>query len=247
MPQTKLDLVNQTTGVLPSASFPTLTGDVSNTALATTVTKVNGTSLAGLATGLLKNTTATGVPSIAVAGTDYATPSAVQQESYTFTATDSGTANAYAVSYTPAPTLVAGSAGSFKAANASTGASTLAVNGGTATAIKQNGNSTALSTGSITAGQIIDWTYDGTVFQIIVAAASTVINFVDNEVVGGTSNGVNATFTLANIPTTGSVSLFLNGVLQQAGSGNDYTISGLTITMLNIPLTGDKLLANYRH
>jgi hypothetical protein len=32
---------------------------------------LNGTSLAGLATGLLKNTTTTGVPSIAVAGTDY--------------------------------------------------------------------------------------------------------------------------------------------------------------------------------
>jgi hypothetical protein len=36
-----------------------------------TVTKLNSTSLAGLATGLLKNTTGTGVPSIAVANTDY--------------------------------------------------------------------------------------------------------------------------------------------------------------------------------
>ena len=41
---------------------------------AVTVTKINGTSLAGLATGLLKNTTTTGVPSIATAGTDYLTP-----------------------------------------------------------------------------------------------------------------------------------------------------------------------------
>lgn len=55
----------------------TLTGDVTsagstfngsaNNTNATTVTKINGTSLAGLATGILKNTTATGVPSIAVA------------------------------------------------------------------------------------------------------------------------------------------------------------------------------------
>lgn len=36
--------------------------------LAGAVTKINGTSLAGLATGILKNTTSTGVPSIAVAG-----------------------------------------------------------------------------------------------------------------------------------------------------------------------------------
>jgi hypothetical protein len=54
--------------------MPTFTGDVTNSGLAMTVVKINGTSLAGLTTGLLKNTTATGVPSIAVAGTDYLTP-----------------------------------------------------------------------------------------------------------------------------------------------------------------------------
>lgn len=55
-----------------------ITGDVTytspsfdgtgNVTASSTVTKVNGTSLAGLATGILKNTTSTGVPSIAVAG-----------------------------------------------------------------------------------------------------------------------------------------------------------------------------------
>jgi hypothetical protein len=44
-----------------------LSGDVTGTQSATTVGKINGTSLAGLGTGILKNTTATGVPSIAVA------------------------------------------------------------------------------------------------------------------------------------------------------------------------------------
>lgn len=43
-----------------------------------TVTKLNGTSLAGLSTGILKNTTTTGVPSIAVAGTDYISPLSLQ-------------------------------------------------------------------------------------------------------------------------------------------------------------------------
>ena len=45
-----------------------LTGDVTSSGSnATTVVKINGTSLAGLTTGILKNTTSTGVPSIAVA------------------------------------------------------------------------------------------------------------------------------------------------------------------------------------
>jgi hypothetical protein len=59
-------------GTLAAARMPALTGDVTTTVgtVATTVSKINGTTLSGLATGLLKNTTATGVPSIAVAGTD---------------------------------------------------------------------------------------------------------------------------------------------------------------------------------
>ena len=50
------------------------TASGSTGSLSLTVTKLNGTSLAALATGLLKNTTSTGVPSIAVAGTDYVAP-----------------------------------------------------------------------------------------------------------------------------------------------------------------------------
>jgi hypothetical protein len=60
-------------GTLQAAQMPALTGDVTSAGatLSTTVGKINGVSLAGLVTGILKNTTATGVPSIAAAGTDY--------------------------------------------------------------------------------------------------------------------------------------------------------------------------------
>jgi len=54
-----------------------LTGDVTGSGTGTftaTVGKINGTSLSTLGTGLLKNTTSTGVPSIAVAGTDFQAP-----------------------------------------------------------------------------------------------------------------------------------------------------------------------------
>ena len=59
---------------LNTSAVPAFTGDVTNTAgsLATTVKGINSTLLSGLGTGLLKNTTGTGIPSIAVANTDYA-------------------------------------------------------------------------------------------------------------------------------------------------------------------------------
>lgn len=65
------------TGVVRQTGVATeLSGDaVTAGSNAVTVKALNGTSLAGLATGILKNTTATGVPSIAVANTDYVTPS----------------------------------------------------------------------------------------------------------------------------------------------------------------------------
>jgi len=71
-------------------------------------------------------------------------------------------------------------------------------------------------------------------------------NFVDNEVVSGTINGSNTTFTLANTPVSGTVKLYLNGVRQQSGAGNDFTISSGTITMLTAPISGDILIADYR-
>ena len=44
-----------------------LTGDVTSVGNAATVVKINGTTMSALATGILKNTTTTGVPSLAVA------------------------------------------------------------------------------------------------------------------------------------------------------------------------------------
>ena len=59
------------TGILRDGTTPAaseLSGDATTSGSnAVTVVKINGTSLAGLATGIVKNTTTTGVPSIAVA------------------------------------------------------------------------------------------------------------------------------------------------------------------------------------
>ena len=71
--------------------------------------------------------------------------------------------------------------------------------------------------------------------------------YVVNETPSGTIDGANATFTLAGTPVSGTLQLYRNGMLQQEGVGNDFTISGLTITMLtgSIPNTGNWLMASY--
>jgi hypothetical protein len=63
---------NAATATSATSFSGNLSGDVTGTQSATVVGKINGTSLAGLSTGLLKNTITTGIPSIATAGTDYA-------------------------------------------------------------------------------------------------------------------------------------------------------------------------------
>jgi hypothetical protein len=106
----------------------------------------------------------------ACSGTTGATIPSVQQAAYTYAA-DTGTANAYAVALSPAPTIVAGSVVRFKALNSNTGASTLAVNGGTATALDTQAVA-ALPSGAILAGGLYEAEYDGTEYQLLTSSAS---------------------------------------------------------------------------
>jgi len=70
-------------------------------------------------------------------------------------------------------------------------------------------------------------------------------NFVVEETPSGSINGSNTSFTLANTPTANTVKLYLNGVRQKSGAGNDYTISTNVITMTTAPISGDVLIADY--
>ncbi len=81
-----------------------------------------------------------------------------------------------------------------------------------------------------------------------VAGVLTTASMVFNEVPAGLVNNSNTVFTLAFTPVVGTERLYVNGVRQKPGVGNDYTISGLTITFTSAPKTkgtGDKLLADY--
>lgn len=72
-------------------------------------------------------------------------------------------------------------------------------------------------------------------------------NYIVRSTPGGTVNGTNDTFTLATTPVSNTEMVFVNGVLQNQGAGNDYTISGTTITFLSgaIPQTGDIIRVTY--
>ena len=58
-------------------------------------------------------------------------------------------------------------------------------------------------------------------------------------------NGVTTDFTLDNTPITASVQVYLNGLLQQEGSGNDYTLSGTTVSFNEAPEDDDLLIIHY--
>lgn len=79
----------------------------------------------------------------------------------------------------------------------------------------------------------------------ISSAGLSASNFVFDETPSGTINGSNTAFTLANTPTSGTVRVFINGIRLRAGTGNDYTISGVNITMLAAPLTGEFITCDY--
>lgn len=63
----------------------------------------------------------------------------------------------------------------------------------------------------------------------------------------GAKDGVNKAFTLAAIPLTGTLAVYINGLLQEQGSGKDYTISGDTITMEIAPISDDLIICEYNY
>jgi hypothetical protein len=79
----------------------------------------------------------------------------------------------------------------------------------------------------------------------ITISSNTVPDFVAGEDLTGQITGSNFTFTLANTPVTDKEMVYLNGVRLRRGVGNDYTISGATITMVAAPQLGDSLVADY--
>lgn len=96
----------------------------------------------------------------------------------------------------------------------------------------------------------IDRNAEAGAFTFIAANPSVDMKFLNafwnfGTVPTGTINGSNVTFTLSATPVAGTEIVYLNGLRLKRGAGDDYQISGSTITMNDAPLTGDVLLVDF--
>lgn len=99
-------------------------------------------------------------------------------------------------------------------------------------------------------GELAINTYDGKLYILKDNGTQSVIQVsayeqVVRETPAGTVNSINTAFVLAYSPRLGSESVYMNGMLQDAGTGNDYVISAATITFQFAPLLGAKIRVNY--
>jgi hypothetical protein len=89
----------------------------------------------------------------------------------------------------------------------------------------------------------VEWVGDETDWEEL---DLTRVRYVDKEVPTGLINGENNVFTLGYNPIPGSEHLYLNGLLQDSGVDNDYTIVDSTITFYEAPMEGMTLKCSYR-
>lgn len=97
-----------------------------------------------------------------------------------------------------------------------------------------------------TDGYVLKWTTaNGMEWADVDTDAVLDSDVICNEIPSGSINSSNTTFTLANSPVAGTVTVYLNGLYQAPGGGLDYTISGTTITFVKAPRTNSDLYACY--
>lgn len=113
------------------------------------------------------------------------------------------------------------------------------------------GNGTNYVAATITGSTTISVTNgSGSITLAVVTGSTGVVtapNYVVRERVNETPDGIITAFTVDNAPIGGTEHVFVNGVLMNVGAGNDYQISGATITFETgaIPQTGDIVLVSY--
>jgi len=179
----------------------THTGDATGST-ALTVVRINGQSLAALATGLLKNTTSTGVPTIAVAGTDYIVPGGVL-----------GTPSSGTLTNCTFPILNQSTTGN---------AATVTTNANLTGVITSIGNATSIASQTGTGTKFVMDTSPTLVTPNIGVATGTSLVLSGNLTVNGTTVSLNAT----NLEIVDK-----NIILGNAASPSEITCDGGGITL----------------
>ena len=212
---------SQYSGLVTNATH---TGDATG-ATALTVVKINGTLMSSLATGLLKNTNGTGVPSIATARTDYAEPTTALATGILKNTTTTGehTIATAGTDYSPGTSALA--TGIVKSTTA-TGALTIATAGDFPT-LNQNttgssasctGNSATVTTNANLTGAVISVGNTTALGSFTAAQLNTALSDADVATGGGTASGAN----------TVDVTLAAIGA---APNANGASLSGQTLTL----------------
>ena len=202
-------------------SNATHTGDAEGST-ALTVKGINGTPLSGLGTGILKNTTGTGVPSIAIAGTDYLSP----------TGSAAGLSNF--------PTLNQNTTGN--AATATKLATPKNING-----IPFDGSADITISASVDVNQLTGTTLNSTITGSSLTTVGTLNNLTVTNPIAGSVNGNAATATklaapknINGIPFDGTADITISA------SADAGTLTGTTLksTVTNSSLTSVGTLTN---
>lgn len=107
---------------------------------------------------------------------------------------------------------------------------------------------------TVTSGAFVNFAVEtglkigGTSLTTTITELNALGTIILRETPTGTVDGVNDTFTLASTPFSNTEEVFVNGLLQDPGAANDYTITGAVITFNAgaIPQTGSKVRVSYR-
>jgi hypothetical protein len=92
----------------------------------------------------------------------------------------------------------------------------------------------------------------GKTYSLVLGITAKMISDISGALPSGTAvysevvSGSGTSFTLAHTPISGSLRLYGAGQRLTSGAGNDYTISGTTITTVNSYATG-QLIADYNY
>lgn len=92
------------------------------------------------------------------------------------------------------------------------------------------------------------WSYTDSDWQeLSIVPKIQEIKFSDRETPAGIVDGINSMFTLQNVPISQSEHVYVNGILQDPGEDNDYSVTANEIIFSTAPVIGSKIKCSYRY